>query len=248
MLFLFLQFVAPTVSHWWAVRQIYSSGGAVLFQDDYEPQSGNIYSDLSIANAAAAVLIVHVRSDAEAIAVAEQLKHLPEAKQVFFDGAVTDVGLTAICNSGPHPSLEIFDFASTPITAAGLARIKNLPRLHTLFFNTCPIRDADLTTLKLLTNVRNLTLLEEAQQANPGRFTDRGFVEIGKAEQLESLLLVNLNISDRAAGYLHSLLTLKSLRIIRCQISDEAVMSLRHALPSCQIEAFKNRNLVSGEP
>jgi hypothetical protein len=107
-----------------------------------------------------------------------------------------------------------------------LARIKNLPRLHTLFLNTCPIREADLTALKSLKIVTNLTLLEEARQANPRRFTDRGFVEIGKAEHLESLLLVNLNISDMAAGHLHGLSNLKSLRIIRCRIPDEAVTSL----------------------
>src|SRR5688500_16714888 len=52
MLFLFLQFVRPKIAHWWAIRQIYISGGAVLFESDYQREPGDLYSDVTIANAA----------------------------------------------------------------------------------------------------------------------------------------------------------------------------------------------------
>src|SRR5262245_40766672 len=49
-LFASLHWIAPMIAHRWAIQNIYSSGGAVLFRDDFQPGSGNIYSDPSKAN------------------------------------------------------------------------------------------------------------------------------------------------------------------------------------------------------
>ena len=235
-LFLVLQFVRPKIVHWWAIRQIYVSGGAVLFESDNQRDAGDLYSDLTIANAVDDVFIVHIGNDREALAIADQLRHVPEAKTLFLGRAVTDVGLTAVCNCGAHPSIEIVDFHSSQITEVGLVHLTKLPKLHTLFFNTCQLSDSDLKAFSRLPNVTSLTLLEEGPQANPGRFSNGGFEELGNAHNLESLVLVRLKISDRAAGCLHSLTNLKSLLIHRCHISDEAAAALRQALPRCKIK------------
>src|SRR6476660_9332942 len=49
-LFVILRWIAPAVAHRWAIENIYSSGGAILFRDDFQSGSANIYSDPSTAN------------------------------------------------------------------------------------------------------------------------------------------------------------------------------------------------------
>jgi hypothetical protein len=237
-IFATMRFVVPIVSHRWAVQNIYSSGGGLLFRDDYEPDSGQIYSDPRKANPWREVLIVHISNDGEAVAAAKQLKHLPEVECLFLGAGVSDKGLAAICDSGS--SVDTLNLLQSPVTAAGLSRLASLEKLHTLFFNSCPINDADLVALKLLRSLRNLTLLEEGPQANPNLFTDAGFSELGQIKMLERLWLVRQTISDSAADHLKDLTNLKVLQLSRCQISDQAVADLRKALPDCDVKIFTN--------
>lgn len=235
-LFVWVRFAMPIVAHRWAVQQLYRSGGAVLFREDYIPKSGNIYSDPGTINPWRDVSIVHIRNNGEAVAAAQQLKHLPEVDSLFLGAGVSDEGLNAICDS--NSSAETLDFLNTPVTAVGLASLAKLKNLSTLFFNSCPIYDSDLASLKSLPTLRDLTLLEEAQQAKPNRFTDAGFEELGQMITLERLWLVNLKVSDAAAGHLRCLKNLKVLKLSRCRISDEAVADLRLVLPNCELKIF----------
>lgn len=249
-LFAILRFVVPTVTHRWAIDNIYGSGGAVLFREDYQPNSGSIYSPDN-ANPWRDVAIVHARNDKEAVAVARELKHLPEAECMFL-GGVSDTGLTAICDSEPGSAFDTLDLLFCPITATGLTHLAKLTQLRTLFFNTCPIDDASLATLKSLDGLQNLILLEEGNKAaNPNRFTEAGFRELGQMKHLEYLWLAQLHVSAASASHLKGMTGLKRLRLSRRYltsgdesvadlrlISDETIADLRRSLPNCKIEVF----------
>jgi hypothetical protein len=238
-LFAYLHWIAPMVAHRWAIQNIYTSGGAVLFRDDFQPGSGNIYSDPSTANPWRGVSILHARSDAEAANVARELRHLPEADCLFLTSGVTNVGLAAICDNADQSSIDTVDLVGSRVTAEGLSHLANLKHLRLLFINTCPIQDTDLAVLKSLPTLRDLTLIEEGKPGNPKRFTETGFREVGQLRHLEKLFLANLEISGPAAEHLKDLAGLKKLQISRCQISDSAIHVLRQALPQCEFELYK---------
>jgi hypothetical protein len=82
--------------------------------------------------------------------------------------------------------------------------------------------------------------LEEAKQANPNRFSESGFQELGQLKSLEFLWFVRLNVSDGAARHLKGLTDLKTLRFSLCHISDQAVAELREALPNCEITVVRS--------
>jgi hypothetical protein len=112
-LFAILRFVSPIIAHRWAIQEIYDSGGAVLFhQEDGGIPPGGIYSDPDKDNPWRGVDIVHAGNDGEAVSAARQLKHLPEATSLYLGKSVTDTGLAAIGDAGPHPSLASIDFFS----------------------------------------------------------------------------------------------------------------------------------------
>jgi hypothetical protein len=238
-LFAYMHWIAPMVAHRWAIQNIYSSGGAVLFREDFQPGSANIYSDPSKANPWRGVSILHARSDAEAMIVSRELRHLPEADSLFLSSRVTDVGLAALCDNADQSSIDTVDLMGSPVTAVGLSHLANFKHLRLLFVNSCPIQDADLATLKSLPTLRDLTLIEEGKTGNPKRFTEAAFREVGQLKQLEKLWLANLEISDPVAEHLKNLTGLKKLQLSRCQISDDAIRGLRQALPQCEFDIYK---------
>jgi hypothetical protein len=240
-----MHWIAPMVAHRWAIQNIYNSGGAVLFRGDWQSGSGNIYSDPSKANPWRDVSILHARSDAHAMTVSRELRHLPEADELFLTSGVTNVGLAELCDNADQSSIANVELIGSRVTAKGLSHLSNLKRLRLLFVNSCPIQDADLAALKLLPTLRHLTLLEEGKTGNPKRFTEAGFREVGQLKQLETLWLANLVISDPAAEHLKNLTGLKRLQLSRCQISDDAIGRLRQALPKCEFALYKNETLAS---
>jgi hypothetical protein len=239
-LFALLRFVLPLVAHRWAIQQVYESGGAVLFRKDEDKvtSGGSFYSDLDADNPWQDVAFLHAKSDAVALTVAEQLRRLPEADSLYLSAGVSDVGLAAICDAGTQSSMEMIDFCESHITATGLSHLARLPKLRKLFFNTCPINDADLASLKPLTSLRYLTLLEEGPRANASRFSEPGFQDISELKSLEFLWLCQLTVSDAAVSHLKSMTNLKTLRLSRCRISDAAMSELRGALLNCKFEIF----------
>jgi hypothetical protein len=244
-LFAYMHWIAPMVAHRWAIQNIYNSGGAVLFRGDFQPGSGNIYSDPSKANPWRGVSILHARSDAHAMAVSRELRHLPEADELFLTGGVTNVGLAALCDNADQSSIATVELIGSRVTADGFSHLANLKHLRLLFLNSCPIQDADLAPLKSLPALRHLTLLEEGKTGNSKRFTETGFREVGQFKQLETLWLANLEISDPAAEHLKNLTRLKRLQLSRCQISDDAIRGLRQALPQCEFALYKNETLAT---
>jgi Leucine-rich repeat (LRR) protein len=125
----------------------------------------------------------------------------------------------------------------TPVTAAGLPKLANLKQLQMLVFRSCPIKDAELASLNSVDTLQSLFILERGFTARPNRITDRGFQGIGQMKTLRNLGLDSLKISDKAARELTGLTQLKSLRLIDCQISNDAISGLRQALPNCEVVA-----------
>jgi hypothetical protein len=238
-LFAYMHWIAPMVAHRWAIQNIYSSGGEVLFRDDFQPGSANIYSDPSKANPWRGVSILHARSDALAMTVSRELRHLPEADSLFLSSKVTDVGLAALCDNADQSSIDTVDLSGSQVTGEGLSHLVSLKHLRRLFVNSCPIHDADLAALKSLPTLRDLTLLEEGKTRNSKRFTEAGFREVGQLKQLEKLWLANLQIPDPAAEHLKNLTGLKKLQLSRCQISDDAIRGLRQALPQTEFVIYR---------
>jgi len=242
-LFAIVRFVVPIFEHRWAVRQIHASGGTTLFPEDYasyeEKHKAGYESSRSRRNYWRDVSAIRARGDREAIAAAEHLASIPELQMVDLY-RVTDAGLGAICQIAPHPSLKYINLFECHITGTGLSDLSNLKNVLGLFFNTCQVDDAALARFKSMPALRDLWLIEEGKSADPSRFTEKSFAEIGRIESLELLRLTNLRISDDAARQLHSLKRLKTLSLGYCQISDTAVEELRTALPDCEVKRFDN--------
>lgn len=243
-----LHHLVPLVAHRRAVNRIYISGGAVLFRADFDSNSGQFYSGVD-SNPWGDVLMVHVRSNAEAAGIAPQLKHLPEV-EVLNLGGVTDHGLIEICNSGASEALETINLLGSPVTAKGLSRLADLKQLRTLLINTCPIDDQALAELKDSENIQNLTLLEEGKTRNPNRFTETGFESLSRMTGLEYLFLAGIRITPESASHLKRMTQLKRLRVSRhlvggpedaadqSLVSDEIIADIHRSLPNCQIEIF----------
>src|SRR4051812_24171088 len=198
-LFGVMRFVMPIVAHRWAVYNIDRSNGRIQFREDVGPDEHSFQRSIDSRNRWRDVASVVASNDAEAITVAAQLRHLPEVQQVHLFDNVTDAGLVALCSIGSHPSLEGIELLGSRVTAAGLSHLAKLKQIRMLFFNTCPIHDSDLECLKSLESLRDLTLLEEGTPANPNRFAEPGFREIGQIQNLEKLWLANLKVPDAAA-------------------------------------------------
>jgi hypothetical protein len=242
--------VVPNIMRRLAIENIYSGGGAVLFRDDYKPDSGQIYSG-DQSNAWGAVMIVHARNDAEATAIAGQLKRLPEVETLFL-GRVSDKGLAALSDAGAGAGVNTINLLVSPVTADGLSQLARFNQLRTLFINTCPIDDASLAGLKRIESLRELTLLEEGARGNPNRFTEAGYEAVSKLDQLEVLWLAQLRISPASANHLKHMTRLKRLRVSRYAkigigpkqtpdlnlVSDNTIAELRQSLPNCTIEVF----------
>jgi Leucine Rich repeat len=229
-----LQFILPKFEHRWAVHQIYISGGRVNFPDDSEREEHDYDPRRLLRNYWRGVSSINVGGDQEAIAVAKLLESIPELQMVRFYG-VTDAGLEAICQMGPYPSLVALDFDDSRITGAGLSDTSSLQNVRSLFFNTCQVDASAMARFKSMPALRGLWLIEEGKSANPARYPEESFAEIGSLDNLELLHLTNLQITDAAARHLSGLKRLKILRLSHCKISDSALQELRRTLPSCQL-------------
>jgi hypothetical protein len=241
-LFAILQFIVPTFEHRWAIRQIHASGGRTIFPEDYE--KGDYNESRRRANYWRDVSTVKVRGNREAITVAKHLESIPELKMVDLHG-VTDRGLEAICQVGRRLSLEYICLFDSEITGADLSDMSNLKSVHELFFNTCQVDAAALAHFRSLPSLRELWIVEEGRPANPARYTQECFSEIGRMEDLEHLWFTNLQVSDAAARRLHNLKRLKVLKLGFCQISDQSIADLQQALPNCEIRIYERKPIIA---
>jgi hypothetical protein len=232
-LFVAIRFVVPAINHRWAVYNI-DRYGEIIFLNDFH--AGGVSASNKSFSRWRDVDDVYVTSDQAALDLVKQLRSLPEAKQVTIGSGVTNAGLAAICELDQHPSLEGLQLMLAPVTDNGFSHVAKLSRLKNVFVNTSPIGDSALETLKEINGLQMLGLIEEGTTANSRRFSERGFAAIGQLKELKLLRLVGYRISDASASHLTSLNQLKTLQIIHCWMSEDAVAAIRQALPDCDIE------------
>lgn len=228
-LFVTLYHAAPTFKQRWAIRQIESAGGAVVFQDRERDGRRVDLRNVSASN------------DVEALVVAQHLNRLPEVKTVFLSSGVSDTGLQAVCRADRSFRLEHLVLESMSITNAGLKHLADFEQLQSLHCDCTRIDHIRLTHLKRVRGLQSLCLVEHGFKIKKYLVAEPAFAEIGELEQLTSLELrfvgsSHLQISDDAARHLQRLKRLGTLRLNNCQISDAAAESLRAVLPECEIQ------------
>ncbi|HUY33449.1 MAG TPA: protein kinase [Pirellulales bacterium] len=192
----------------------------------------------------------------------ERLGALRDLRQLRLDGtAVGDQGLARLVEI--LPNLEWLTLTQTPVTAAGLRRLKALPRLRLLYMGgpasllgddalaavaelgrleelevTGPrVTDAGLAPLAELPYLRWLTLVE-------AQLTDAGLAHLEPLTNLEHLALVSrgqphgdkyMHITDAGLVHLHALKRLKTLDLRGTSVTDAGVAALAAALPECDV-------------
>jgi len=231
-------YVRPKVERRVAVGRIFNSGGAVWFKDKSQ--------DIGVENPYTAKTLnlwrmadsIDVKNDAQAIVVSQELARIPELGAIEFGRGVTDIGLSAVCNSRNVEAIVAISLWGCSITSYGISQLEQLPELRRIMFNTCPIDAAGLAQLKALRGVISLRFSEERPRAKLNRLDDACFSEIGQLTQLESLSFGAVNISDSAARKLHNLKNLKTLTFGQGYISDDAILELRSELPTTEIHRY----------
>ncbi len=236
-LFAVVQFLVPALHHRWAIEQIHAVGGWTMFPDDYEElraHGSTTPRNWLTRNYWRGVASVRADNDWEAAAVAQHLASVRELEVVDLHH-VTEVGLDDVCRVLPRTSAKVIGVYDSNIRGKGLSDMSDLTNVRELFFNTCQVDDAAFARFTSIPDLRQFYFLDEANPPNPPRLTDASFAEIGRFENLDLLHLSRQQASDAAARSLHGLKRLKTLRLVLCQISDQALADLREALPDCRL-------------
>ncbi len=230
-------YVRPKLEHRIAVGRIFNSGGAIWFQDKSQDDGlQNPYTTPKLnLNLWGNANSIDVKNDAQAIVISRELGRIPEAGGIEFGRGVTDVGLTAVCESSNCDAVVSVSFFQCSISSDGLSKLDRFPKLRHIMFNTFQVIAAGLAKLKPLRTLRTLVFCEERPRANYNRLDDACFREISELVQLESLNFTGLNVSDTAARRLHNLKKLKTLIFQQGHISDAAITELRSELPTTDI-------------
>ena len=97
-----------------------------------------------------------------------------------------------------------------------------------------PITDEGLEHLKLLTGLEHLELLYSEGFAGP-RLTNEVADILVPLSNLTTLNLSGAKLTDAGLERLRGLKKLKTLRLVRTQISKEGILEFRSALPDCEV-------------
>lgn len=239
LLYVAINYLRPKMEHRFAVGRILNSGAAIWFVDQAEEMGvQNPYTSSTFTGLWRDVGMIDIKSDAQAILLAQELTRIPEAHSVSFEAGVTDKGLFACCNPGLVASIEHISFYQASITKSGLSKLASLPKLQVIMFNTTPITPDGLAELKAIPQLRQLMFLEEPPGANCGRLSDQSLAEIGQLGNLQELKFGAINISDSGARHLHGLKQLKRLSFFKGHVSDGAVSELHSMLPMTEINCY----------
>jgi serine/threonine protein kinase len=132
-----------------------------------------------------------------------------------------------------NSSLEELNLRGTLVTDAALERLSRFPLLQRLDLSNTAITDAGLKHLTDM-ELRNLNLCGT-------KVTDTGIKNLtvprGTGECLNALDLSGTAVTDACVQYLRQMPRLDKLTLLRTKITEEAVRTLREALPKCKIES-----------
>lgn len=233
LLFAAMQWGWPLLRHQMALSRIRAAGGEVLFDDQAAMNAGYETWRRAQNNLWLAVVQVELASDAEVLAVANDLPSLSKFDELSFGSEVTDASLERLSQVKPPLKLKAAEFINSPVT--DIDAMTHFESVECLFFNTVALTDDGLQGLPKIRGLKSLFMIEENPRPDPFRYTDRGFRAIGRIPGLESLTLINYRIDEASTRSLGGLQHLRKLYISRCIIEDRAAVDLKAALPYCVI-------------
>lgn len=117
--------------------------------------------------------------------------------------------------------------ADSDITAAGLARLRQLPRLKTLSLPGS-ITDAGLREISALTKLEKLWIISLGDRPTVWpRLTASGTAHLGKLKMLRELHLSYMPLDDSELAFIESLTRLEYLDLNQTKIADAGLIHLR---------------------
>lgn len=154
----------------------------------------------------------------------EQEKPKPIEVWIDFDRPVSDDQLKQVAGMEPLTALRLL---GRGFGDAGLANLKNLPRLWLLIVNSDRVTDKGAEAVSKLKGLRKLDFMF-------AKLTPRGLAHLHKLPKLEELYLHAAKIGEDALVPLAEMKGLRQLSLPKA-ISDQAVSRLRKALPNCRV-------------
>jgi RNA polymerase sigma factor (sigma-70 family) len=164
---------------------------------------------------------------------------------------VTDSGLKAL---GEMRRLECLSLASTRISGIGLKKLTSLEHLESVDLSNSPVTAEGARALAALPALKSLNL-ENVKEADSicselaaaprletlnfhnAKISDAGVKELARLQTLRTLDLGFVDtVTDACVSDLARIKGLREIRLYGAKISDEAVATLRRALPLCKID------------
>ena len=127
-------------------------------------------------------------------------------------------------------ALSYADLTSNDSGQGGLDFLQRLPGLVSLRIGRCMIDTRCLRGLSKQEQLRELTLHQNSVEPDSLR-------ELGKFQHLETLTVVDSELTDADVALFTGLTGLKSLNINRNAFSPDGIAMLRKSLPGCRIES-----------
>ncbi len=161
-----------------------------------------------------------------AVNIAPQLAHFPRLKWLLISGPyIDDDGMAAV---GRLKRLEAFyQWNGEHITDAGVAHLRDMPRLRTIHLGMSQVGDRGMEMLGSLPNLENLSM-----QRN--KFTDAGLVHLAGHPKLKELWIGHIEevspISVRGVVHLAKIPNLEELDLQHTRVTVDGLKPLQ-ALP-----------------
>jgi hypothetical protein len=157
----------------------------------------------------------------------EQQHPKPVEVWIDFDRPVSNDQLKQVAGLEPLTALRLL---GKGFGDAGLANLKNLPRLWLLIVSSDKITDRGAEAVSRLKSLTKLDFMYAT-------LTARGIDHLRRLPKLEQLYLHSARLDEAALKPIAQMTKLRNLSLPK-PISDKAVEELRRALPGCRIQQF----------
>jgi hypothetical protein len=144
---------------------------------------------------------------------------------------VTDAGLERLKGL---TQLQMLTLEGPQITDGGLENLEGMSQLESLCLSDTKVTDAGLKHLRVLTKLQTLYLKGTL-------VTDAGLEHLEGLTQLPRLWLNRTRVTDAGLDHLKGLTQLRWLDLSVTRVTDEGVKRLQQVLPNCKIDRLPNR-------
>jgi hypothetical protein len=152
----------------------------------------------------------------------------PDALSILGWVSTSKVTDSALEHIGRLKGLKVLELWETSIGDKGIAHLEGLVNLVCLDIGDTAITDEGLRHLQALRSLRQLTLLGT-------RVSENGLRYLRTLDRLEHLDLMKTQVGDGAALELGSMPGLKSVRVYQTGMTEAGYLTLRQAMPACEI-------------